>query len=434
MAFACLILVPGLFGQTKKSAAPAAAVVDLSPAEIFRQSAEQTVTVTALDAEGNAISIASGFFLVDGIVVTNLHAVKWASGVLVKPFGTDQRLTVTAVADFDINHDLCLLQVEESGHDGLDVEHPRYLAVGAPVYVIGNPKGLEGTFSKGMVTAFREAEHLIQIDAPISPGSSGGPVMSARGKVIGIATSSVVGGQNLNFATPVGLIFENMNVRGSYPVEMVGALAITDLEYEHLNGPVRSYLESRAKVYRNVAGPAVPYLKKAFDFSGRQVEAGYFSGGAPNGRAIYSFDPRGLLEKVVAFSEQGQQVYEMSIKPEERVGLSARHHSYSDSFGIFDEKNKELDHGKRNARGLETEIECPKDSEKRIISFDSDGRELETKVFVKGNLDSAYKYTYETDAYGNWTKKREYLWLAQYPESGFSLMRIYAREFQYFAK
>ncbi len=74
--------------------------------------------------------------------------------------------------------------------------------IGDTVYVAGNPEGLEGTFSQGIISAFRGTDY-IQITAPISPGSSGGPVMNQRGDVIGVATLFSKEGQNLNFAVPV---------------------------------------------------------------------------------------------------------------------------------------------------------------------------------------------------------------------------------------
>lgn len=65
------------------------------------------------------------------------------------------------------------------------------IAVGDDVIVAGNPWGLEGTFSKGIVSGLRHNPERLQIDAAISPGSSGGPVLNMRGEVIGIATSSL---------------------------------------------------------------------------------------------------------------------------------------------------------------------------------------------------------------------------------------------------
>jgi S1-C subfamily serine protease len=71
---------------------------------------------------------------------------------------------------------------------------------GNVLLVIGNPEGLEGTVSEGIISAFRENRSMIQITAPISSGSSGSPVLDETGQVLGIATLIFKGGQNLNFA------------------------------------------------------------------------------------------------------------------------------------------------------------------------------------------------------------------------------------------
>jgi hypothetical protein len=74
---------------------------------------------------------------------------------------------------------------------------------GDKIIVVGNPLGLEGSISDGIVSAFRTTRDLgklIQITAPISPGSIGSPVINTNGEVIGVATLNLEGGQNLNFA------------------------------------------------------------------------------------------------------------------------------------------------------------------------------------------------------------------------------------------
>jgi hypothetical protein len=77
------------------------------------------------------------------------------------------------------------------------------------VVAIGHPFGFENTVSDGVISAVREGGRtgdLVQISAPISPGSSGGPVLDDRGRVIGVATAVSRVGQNLNFATPVSYL------------------------------------------------------------------------------------------------------------------------------------------------------------------------------------------------------------------------------------
>jgi S1-C subfamily serine protease len=82
---------------------------------------------------------------------------------------------------------------------------------GQRVLVIGNPTGLQGTVSDGLIAAFRENHSLIQITAPISPGSSGSPVLDENGLVVGVATLQQVEGQNLNFAIAVESVNEALN-------------------------------------------------------------------------------------------------------------------------------------------------------------------------------------------------------------------------------
>jgi hypothetical protein len=78
--------------------------------------------------------------------------------------------------------------------------------IGDSVYAIGNPRGFEGTFSTGNVSAYRKFGPLtglrMQLTAPISPGSSGGPVLNSFGEVVGVAVSSLGDSQNINFAVP----------------------------------------------------------------------------------------------------------------------------------------------------------------------------------------------------------------------------------------
>jgi len=95
--------------------------------------------------------------------------------------------------------------------------------IGERIFTLGNPLGLEGTISEGIVSGIRQLEdgELYQITSPISPGSSGGPVLNSRGEVIGIATAALRVGQNLNFAVPSASLDQLWKHQG--PVRPVAA-------------------------------------------------------------------------------------------------------------------------------------------------------------------------------------------------------------------
>ena len=308
--------------------------------------------------------------------------------------------------------------------------------MGDTVYAIGNPKGFEGTFTKGMVTALRDASKLIQIDAPISPGSSGGPILNSEGKLVGIANSSVTSGQNLNFATPSNILSLLYDGYGPYSVDVIGALAIPTLEYEHLKGPVRSFLESSAQVDRSpsgeqLVGPDIPKRKEVFNELGRPIEIDHFKAGLRNGTTLLTFDARGLKEKVALVEQDGTRSEE-SIEPKIRVVISAGANSYSYSYRTWDTENNEWDRRRADARGNEIEYECPARAEKAVSIFDSEGRELETTFYRHGELWFTSKFSYEEDSRGNWTKKSEYTWTVGSAGQGYVLVIIYKRTFEYF--
>ena len=109
-----------------------------------------------------------------------------------------------------MSQDLAVIRADGISSPKLVLGDSDKLRIGQRVYAVGNPSGLYGTFSDGVISAIRpEGRNLvhgkvIQITAPISPGSSGGPLLDANGKVIGVVYGQVshTKGQNLNFAIP----------------------------------------------------------------------------------------------------------------------------------------------------------------------------------------------------------------------------------------
>ena len=110
----------------------------------------------------------------------------------------------------DKSHDLAILKTDVSAPI-LPFGDSDTVKTGEEIYVTGNPDGYAGTFSVGVISAIRHDDPLIagktlQITAPISPGSSGGPVLNRKGEVIGIINGDDPGGQNLNFAAPANAL------------------------------------------------------------------------------------------------------------------------------------------------------------------------------------------------------------------------------------
>lgn len=179
-----------------------------TPQEIARRAFGSTVLLVMEDANGQPRSLGSGFFTRDGEIASNLHVVEGSVRGYVKVVGQKTKYDIEGVSAIDAERDLVLLKVSAPGMQSLAIGKSEDVQVGEAVYAVGNPQGLEGTFSQGIVSSIREvgADKLLQITAPISPGSSGGPVLNTKGEVIGVSVATFRGGQNLNFAIPASYL------------------------------------------------------------------------------------------------------------------------------------------------------------------------------------------------------------------------------------
>jgi S1-C subfamily serine protease len=172
--------------------------------DVARRAFPSVVLLVMQDGNGQPLSLGSGFFVSDGVVATNLHVVRGASTGQAKIVGQTKTYPVAGLVAVDADADLVLLKVPDTKAPALQLAQGTDLAVGDLVYAVGNPEGLEGTFSQGIVSGIRMvgSDRLLQVTAPISPGSSGGPIFDNRGQVIGVAVATFSEGQNLNFAIP----------------------------------------------------------------------------------------------------------------------------------------------------------------------------------------------------------------------------------------
>ncbi len=172
--------------------------------EIARKAFGSTVLLVMEDANGQPLSLGSGFFVRDGEIASNLHVVEGAARGYAKLVGQKTKYNIEGITAVDPERDLVILKISVSGSPTLALGSSDIVQVGEGVYAVGNPQGLEGTFSQGIISSIREVgpDKLLQITAPISPGSSGGPVLNEKGEVIGVSVATFRGGQNLNFAIP----------------------------------------------------------------------------------------------------------------------------------------------------------------------------------------------------------------------------------------
>lgn len=180
----------------------------LTPREIAQQTLPSTVLLVMTNNETEEIKSGSGFFVAEDVVVTNFHVIKDATEGYAKIYGQDKIYEILGVVGLDEENDLALLKIKGIKGKPLKLNTDDSIAIGDEVFAVGNPKGLEGTFSQGIVSSIRKTDtrNLLQITASISSGSSGGAILDEKGAVVGVAVGAIESGQSLNFAIPVFLL------------------------------------------------------------------------------------------------------------------------------------------------------------------------------------------------------------------------------------
>jgi S1-C subfamily serine protease len=192
----------------------AAAAQDLR--ELSRTARESVMLLKVFSSAGQEVGIGTCFAVQGGLVVTNLHVIEGAARAEAV-LGDGEAFGVTGVVASDAENDLAILRLDQASLPPLPLATEMTVEPGERIVVFGNPMGLSGTLSEGIVSAVRdrgvddygqvgEGPPLLQITAAISQGSSGSPVMTLDGRVIGVAVSYRLGGQNLNFAVPVAAV------------------------------------------------------------------------------------------------------------------------------------------------------------------------------------------------------------------------------------
>jgi S1-C subfamily serine protease len=211
----------GSFEMTEANAAPAYDTEEQQNIAVYKKALPSVVNITStavafdffygrVPQQGQG----SGFVLnKDGLILTNNHVIDNAQRVEVML--SDKHKYKATVVTVDKNHDLALLKISAPNLVPAVLSNSTGLVVGQRVYAIGNPFGLQGTMTRGIISSIRSIrgpnnnpiEDAIQTDAAVNPGNSGGPLLNSRGEVIGITTLIANNGADqssgIGFAIPI---------------------------------------------------------------------------------------------------------------------------------------------------------------------------------------------------------------------------------------
>jgi S1-C subfamily serine protease len=206
---------------TEAQAAPAFDSEEQNNIAVYKKGLPSVVNITSKSVSFNFFygqvpqeGQGSGFILDRaGHVLTNFHVIADANRIEVKT--SDKHTYKATIVGSDKMHDLALLQINAPNLQPVTLADSSDLIVGQKVYAIGNPFGLNGTMTRGIISSIRSIrgpeggpiEDAIQTDAAINPGNSGGPLLNSRGEVIGINTLIATGGaeqsSGIGFAIPI---------------------------------------------------------------------------------------------------------------------------------------------------------------------------------------------------------------------------------------
>jgi tetratricopeptide (TPR) repeat protein len=257
-----MLLVPGV---------NLALAQDVNLPELVRRTKPSVVAIVTYDSKGEQLSRGSGFFVTPDRVITNRHVIENAYKAEVH-HSNGFVYRVTGVLAVDGEGDIALLQVDVPPNVGRPLQVIKVSPQeGESIVVIGNPLGLEGSVSNGIVSAVRDIAgfgRIIQITAPISSGSSGSPVVNMQGQVIGVATLQLTDGQSLNFAVPSERVVQLQ----SGPSRTLGEVVVATQKSQRATAE-RYYIQGLGFLSGDNCEKAIPYFQKATDADANFPEA-----------------------------------------------------------------------------------------------------------------------------------------------------------------
>jgi hypothetical protein len=241
------------------SAAIAFAQTALTTAQIAKRVSPSVVVIQGKTDSGDVLG--SGFIVSnDGKIVTNLHVIRDMKAVTVRT-ATGEIFDSVAVLATDERRDLAIVKVAGFNLPMLDLGDSESLSVGESVVIVGSPSGLEGTVTAGILSSVRDSGEgfkILQTDAAVNPGNSGGPLVNIKGQAIGVVSFKLRSMEGLNFGVPINYVRGLLN-------SMHEPVSLEQLQ--------RS-LASNASVVQQNSGPS---LKETLDWLSGTIPLGAYN-------------------------------------------------------------------------------------------------------------------------------------------------------------
>jgi hypothetical protein len=231
--------------------------------DIYKAAGPSVVLIETYGDDGKVAGSGTGFLVsADGRILTNFHVIAHTKRATVRLVNDDAYDSVN-VLDVDKRKDIALLKIKAINLPYLKLGRSNSAQIGDKVYTLGNPLGVfQNTLSEGLLSGIRQMDgyKMFQLSAPISHGSSGSPVFSAQGEVIGIVEALISEGQNLNFAIPI-----------DYATGMLDSRELQPLSAFYEPEEPKQMLEAAPKEQASSVSPSASIKQDAFTYIGTKI-------------------------------------------------------------------------------------------------------------------------------------------------------------------
>ncbi|MFA5405045.1 MAG: tetratricopeptide repeat protein [Ignavibacteria bacterium] len=240
---------------------------DISPQKLFETFSNSVVVIRCLDQSDRKKTQGSGVILADKkILITNFHV--FAGSEKMEITHKDSVINYSEISGINIEKDIMVIKLDDDNFPQINIGNSSELKIGDRVYAIGSPLGMENTISEGIVSGFRilgeDKRNRIQITASISSGSSGGAVFNSRGELVGISSSKLLKGENINFMIPINDVLSVAD-SGLYDKRTIQALK---LFYKGSDAYENGNLTEAINLYTKYI-EIVPNECKAYNYRGK---------------------------------------------------------------------------------------------------------------------------------------------------------------------